>query len=101
MEQLLNQLFGSDGTRNDKIKSLLEGLYVNQVVKHKYRLTPEENSSISLKDIRYAEQLDILGVGWVIQNTVAHAGSEQSNWERYNHTVLHEVFSKLADNNII
>ena len=101
MEQLLNQLFGSDGTRNDKIKSLLEGLYANQVVSNKYPLTAEENSSVSAKNKHYADQLDAMGVSWTIQNSVAYAGSQPSNWEFYNDTVLHEVLSKFADNNII
>ena len=78
-----------------EIYSALNGLYTNNLVRHKYKhtLTEAERKDIQEKNKDYAQQLDILGIPWAIQNAVAYAGEQSNNWIRYNKDVISDIIS--------
>lgn len=80
---------------NIEIYNTLNGLYTNNLVRHKYKqtLTDDEIKDIQEKNKDYAQDLDILGVPWSIQNAVAYASEQQKNWYRYNKDVIREIIS--------
>lgn len=73
----------------------LNGLYTNNLVRHKYKhaLTEAERKDIQEKNKDYAQQLDILGIPWPIQNAVAYASEQSNNWIRYNKDVISEIIN--------
>ena len=73
----------------------LNGLYTNNLVRHKYKqiLTDNERKDIQEKNKDYAQQLDILGIPWSIQNAVAYASEQKNNWIRYNKDVISDIIS--------
>ena len=73
----------------------LNGLYTNNLVRHKYKhtLTSAERKDIREKNKDYAQQLDLLKIPWAIQNAVAYASEQSNNWIRYNKDVIDEIIS--------
>ena len=73
---------------------LLNALYSGMVVLHKYHIPEYEKTDMRKKFAAYAKELDELEVPFAVQNSVAMAGEKSENWDRYNRTVLAEVFAK-------
>ena len=80
---------------NNEQYNALNGLYTNNLVRHKYKhtLTETERKDIQEKNKDYAQQLDLLNIPWSIQNAVAYASEQKNNWIRYNKDVINEVIS--------
>ena len=79
---------------SEQLKAL-NGLYTNNLVRHKYKhtLTSAERKDIREKNKDYAQQLDLLNIPWSIQNAVAYASEQSKNWTRYNRDVISEIIS--------
>ena len=79
---------------SEQLKAL-NGLYTNNLVRHKYAhtLTEAERKDIRAKNEDFAQQLDALVIPWSIQNAVAYASEQSKNWARYNRDVINEIIS--------
>lgn len=83
---------------NIEMYNALNGLYTNNLVRHKYKhaLTDADLKDIREKNKQSAQDLDILGVPWYIQNAVAYASEQQKNWYRYNQDVINEIIERYS-----
>lgn len=80
---------------------VLHGLYVNNLVIHKYELTEKSLNDCILKNRGYAERLDQLGVPWVIQNQIAYAAEDPDNWNNYNDIVINRIINKYTMKGVV
>ena len=74
-----------------EIKRSLSALYTTVLVKNKYG---QDNDTIHRYKM-HAEDLDGLGVPFLLQNLVASAGEKRTNWDRYNSSVIDEAIEKF------
>ena len=79
----------------------LHGLYVNNLVMHKYELTNRELENCILKNRDYAKALDRLRVPWRIQNQVAYAAENPENWINYNDLVINRIIEKYTMKGVV
>lgn len=78
---------------NSKQDSILNALYAAMVVISKHPNDAAAKVDMTSKFKSFADELDSLGVPFSIQNRVAMAGELKMNWDRYNRTVLNEIYS--------
>ena len=86
---------------NKKQLKALHGLYVNNLVIHKYELTEKSLNDCILMNREYAKRLDQLDVPWVIQNQIAYAAENPENWSNYNDIVINRIVNKYTMKGVV